>query len=464
MNREELWQAILGELELELSRTNFKTWFKNTSMKVWDEGAGRAVIAVPNTFTKAWFEGKYLPAIKTALTRVTERTPIDVSIEIGRGESAARVDGPVRVATTSRVPLSEPPGVSVDAAKPSRRDSADGINYSYTFENFVVGKANELAKAAALAVTDKPGVAYNPLFIYGGSGLGKTHLLQAIGNKIYETTKRRALYVTCDRFTSDFIKAISQGRAQVFKDSYRTVDVLLIDDIQFLSGKEGTQEEFFHTFNALHQTQKQIVISSDRPPKAIPALENRLTTRFEWGMIVDISAPDLETRVAILKAKCLSKGITLSDEILHYIAANVQSNVRELEGALNRLVAVHQLNQTVPTLESAKAIFVAGNVRPRKGALTPRQILDTVSQYFDVEVVQLTGASRKKELVVPRQITMFLMREEIRCSYPSIGQELGGRDHTTAMHAYTKIFEERKSNNRLEQDIELIRERLYNSH
>ena len=337
-----------------------------------------------------------------------------------------------------------------------------GLRVKYTFESFVVGKGNELAKAAATAVVEKPGMVYNPLFIYGGVGLGKTHLMQSIGNSVIEKhPEKKVIYVTCEKFTNDFIRSVRGGNIEEFKNNYRTVDLLLIDDIQFIAGKEGTQEEFFHTFNALHQEDKQIVVTSDRPPKAIPALENRLTSRFEWGMIVDVGSPDLETRNAILEAKCLEKKYELDPQIIQLIAKSIQNNVRELEGALNKVIAYHQLNNTQPTGESVKSLLSSLSASPKKGALTPKQIISTVSEYYDIKTEDLTGGCRKKALVTPRQIIMYLMREELRSSYPAIGHELGGRDHTTAMHAYTKITKEVDDDERTRQDINLIRQKLY---
>jgi chromosomal replication initiator protein len=339
-----------------------------------------------------------------------------------------------------------------------------GLNDRYTFDTFIVGKGNELAHAACLAVVQKPGEVYNPLFIYGGAGLGKTHLMQAIGHEIHKIApKKKIIYVTCEKFTNEFIRSISQGDTEKFKEVYRSADILLVDDIQFLAGKEGTQEEFFHTFNALHQHNRQIVISSDRPPKAIPALENRLVSRFEWGMIADIAQPDFENRVAILNAKCKEKNYELPPEIITLVATSVQSNVRELEGALNRIIAFHHLNNTKPTVNSVRSIITStSHYQKRGGAITVKQIMSNVADFFEIKMDDLTGNSRKKELVVPRQITMFLMREEAKCSYPTIGQELGNRDHTTAMHAYEKIRKASEDDEKIRQDINLIRQRLYN--
>lgn len=453
-NNDLLWQSALGELELSISKASFTTWFKNTFIVEVD--AETAVVGVPNAFTKAWLENKYHPAITKALGGASDANIKKVHYQI--------VSQSKRPTATEAVPAEAPARVdSVTGRSATSASTATGFNPNYTFETFVVGKGNELAKAAAQAVTEKIGGNYNPLFIYGGVGLGKTHLMQAVANAIVlNDPAKRVRYVTCEKFTNEFIETIREGRSKDFKNIYRHVDVLLIDDIQFLVGKESTQEEFFHTFNALHDEHKQIVISSDRPPKALPTLEQRLISRFEWGMIVDISAPDLETRIAILKTKCRQKNISLSDEILQYVASVVQSNIRELEGALNRIQAVHELNNTTPDLESTKTILSSLSHNPKRGAVTPKQLMATVAEYFDVSLDDITGVSRKRELVVPRQIVMYLMREEIRSSFPSIGHELGGRDHTTAMHAHNKISAEVKANQRIEHDIHLIRQRLYN--
>jgi chromosomal replication initiator protein len=378
---------------------------------------------------------------------------------------------------SSKNALGKPKSIHADApiASQATQDAGDAkvadsantnqsLNPRYTFDLFVTGKSNELARAACMAVAERPGLVYNPLFIYGGAGLGKTHLMQAVGHSIFANSPdKKVLYVSSEKFTNDFIQAITRGNGEKFKQRYRSVDVLLVDDIQFLAGKEGTQEEFFHTFNALHQANKQIVITSDRPPKSIPALENRLVSRFEWGMIADIAQPDLETRIAILSAKSKERNYNLSTDVLHAIASTVQSNIRELEGALNRIVAYHQLNNTEPTLEGVKSLLVSVARAPKRGGVTPRQITQTVADFFELRVADLFGASRKKELVVPRQIAMYLMREELQSSFPSIGIELGNRDHTTAMHACSKISAQLENDERLKQNIALILQRLYNA-
>lgn len=345
-------------------------------------------------------------------------------------------------------------------------DDQSNLNPRYTFETFVVGPSNELAHAACTAVANNPGTTYNPLFIYGGVGLGKTHLMQAIGNAIKKRNpEKKVWYVTSERFTNEFIDSISSksGNSQGnnFKNRYRDVDVLIVDDIQFIAGKEQTQQEFFHTFNTLHGNNRQIILSSDRPPKAIPTLEDRLRSRFEGGMIADIGAPELETREAILREKCRVKGYNVDDKVITFVAAHIQHNIRELEGALNRVVAHCQLKKIEPTTDIAKSILANIIANPQRRGILPRQIVETVAQFYDVSIEDLVGASRKKEIVRPRQIAMYLMREEIKSSFPAIGNELGGRDHTTAMHATDKIVKELDRDDAVRQELDLIRQRLY---
>lgn len=465
MTHHELWQAVLGELELNLSKANFTTWFRNTFISAFEND--KVVISVPNTFTKAWLEKKYNPAILKSLqsvcpTRVREiMYRVDVrtmSHPSQMAETMSATEVQTEPAVMTQTMVREMPQTQARALSDNK------LNPKYTFNTFVVGKGNELAHAAAIAVADNLGTKYNPLFIYGGVGLGKTHVLQAIGN---EALKRgpsaKVLYVTSEKFTNDFINAVKSGRVNDFKNIYRAVDLLLIDDIQFLTGKEGTQEEFFHTFNALHENNKQIVLTSDRPPKQIPALEHRLVSRFEWGMTADISSPDLETRIAILEIKCKERNYDLEPEIVRHIATVIQTNIRELEGALNKVIAFHQFKNIRPTLEGTKSLLASFGSQQIKKNVTPKQILHTVAAYFDVSVPDMLGACREKRLAFPRQIIMFLMREDVKASYPTIGQEVGGRDHTTAMHAYGKISRELEDNPKLRQDLDLIRQRIYNA-
>lgn len=455
ISHNELWQAVLGELELLLSRAHFTTWFKHTF--IIEKDGTRLVVGVPNTFTKTWLENKYHPSILKAIRSVTHNEVREVSYQV-----EARHTAPQTPHTPLEASSVEPAAESTTPHTMSRMDE-HGLNPRYTFQSFVVGKNNELAHAAARAVAQQPGMVYNPLFIYGGVGLGKTHLMQAIGHELLSyNPSKKILYTSCEKFTNEFVFSIKNGNADSFKDRYRNVDILLIDDIHFMAGKEQTQEQFFHTFNELHQHNRQIVISSDRPPKALPGLEQRLISRFEWGMIADIGMPDLETRTAILERKLTERNITLDASIIASIASAIQSNIRELEGVLNRILAYQQLGGTSLTLESVRSLLHTITATPKRGAITPKHLMKVVAQYYDITIENLIGESRKKELVLPRQIVMYLMREEIKSSFPNIGAELGGRDHTTAMYAYTKIVEEVEKNERIRQDIVLIRQQLFN--
>lgn len=467
MNKNQLWQEALAELELSLSKANFTTWFKQTFILEFKEH--QVVVGVPSAFAKAWLENKYHDKIFNALQHITNYAITQVDYRVTSDKPDASLVARFEETQTSFTnPSISPQQLAPARVKlhsspppPPRPALLKGLNPKYTFENFVIGKRNELARAAAIAVAERPGQVYNPLFIYGGVGLGKTHLTQAIGITILgRDPNKKVLYVSCETFTNEFIQAIAQGRSADFKHKYRSIDLLLIDDIQFLAGKEGTQEEFFHTFNFLHQSDKQIVLSSDRPPKAIPTLEHRLTSRFEWGMIVDIGVPDLETRIAILNSKCKEKGVQIGGEILTYIANVVQDNIRELEGALNRVIASSALANIPPTLADTKQTLSGMSSRPQRQAMTGKQILQAVCQYYDIAPQELIGIGRKRELVTPRQIAMYLMREDMSSSFPAIGDEFGGRDHTTAMHACEKIREEAQREGKIRDDIAIIRQRL----
>ncbi|MFA5127078.1 MAG: chromosomal replication initiator protein DnaA [Patescibacteria group bacterium] len=455
-NNDKIWQSALGQLELLISRANFTTWFKNTFLVEFDDQ--QVVVGVPNSFTKVWLEKKYHNHIAKALEDVLLKNNLQVIYRVESKSYSANISQ-----KTSQTAVAEIPPVNNSASQNGQKNTNKfGLNNHYVFNTFIVGPGNELAQAAALAAAQKPGEIYNPLFIYGGVGLGKTHLVQAVGNYILEKNpKKKILYINSEKFTNDFIFAIKSGKTDQFKNIYRNVDVLLIDDIQFIAGKEQTQEEFFHTFNALHQNNKQIIISSDRPPKAIPGIENRLISRFEWGMIADISFPDLETRVAILEMKCQQRNYRLAIDIVHLVAENIQENIRELEGALNRIIAFHQLNNTAPTIESVRSLLSGISANPKKAGLTSKKLLRVVADFFGITLEQLLGSSRKKELVLPRQIAMFLMREQLKSSFPNIGQEIGGRDHTTAMHACLKIAELATADDKIKNDLSVLRQKIY---
>ena len=474
MNSHELWQATLGELELKLSKAHFTTWFRNTFISDYDPE--KVTIGVPNTFTKTWLEKKYHKDILESLQNITEQTIKDLCyrVETRSSEPIQLVFEKQNTLTSQATPQQqstqqqqqpqEDYGFTTASSFTDAPQGSSAIKPDYTFDTYVVGKQNELAYAACQAVSAQPGGTYNPVFIYGGVGLGKTQLLHAIGNyMLVQNPNAKIIYATCEQFTNDFIQAIRSGKGKEFKDRYRTVDLLLIDDIQFITGKEGTQEEFFHTFNSLHQYNKQIVITSDRPPKAIASLEKRLLSRLEWGMLVDVGVPDLETRIAILTTKCQQKSFLLSSEELNYVASNIVSNVRELEGALNKLIAYHQFKNITPCLETIKPLIASFEIDNIKKTVSPKVILQIVTEYFDVSLSDIVGRSREKRLAFPRQIIMYLLRDEMKLSYPSIGSEIGGRDHTTAMHAYTKISKLREEDDQLKRDIDLIKQKLYSS-
>lgn len=456
MNTHDLWQAVLGELELKISKANFGSWFDKTFIVEYK--IGEVVIGCPNSFGKEWLEKHNNKDIISAIEGITNQPVRKISYRV-----ESKNVGPQPLILEQSRNTAADLGFTTGGTEIPPPTGNIAINPQQTFATFVVGKQNELAHAAAQAVAAHPGGTYNPLFIYGGVGLGKTHLLHAVANEIKRKWQgARIMYVTCEHFTNDFIHSIRSGKGKEFKDRYRNVDLLLIDDIQFITGKEGTQEEFFHTFNALHQDNRQIVISSDRAPKSIAGLEKRLQSRLEWGMLVDVGAPDLETRIAILERKCVEKQTHLSSDILHYLAANISSNIRELEGALNKIMAVHEFRNMEPTLETVKPIVASFESENIKKTVTPKQVISIVAEYFDITNDDVLGKSREKRLAFPRQIIMYLLREEMASSYPTIGTELGGRDHTTAMHAHAKIKElVENGEEKLQKDLELIRQRLY---
>lgn len=447
------WQAVLGELEVTLTRAHYITWFKDTSI-LSNEG-GHVIVAVPNFFTKEWLEKKYHKDIESAMSKVSAAVK---TIEYKVTSASAQAK---KTALAPSFDLGQDVAPAPETAAPTA--TVGSLNSRYTFDTFVVGSSNELAYAACQAVAKSPGIKYNPLFIYGGVGLGKTHLMQAVGNEIIKNDPRKRIaYVTSEAFTNDFVSSISRKKTGEFAQAYRNVDVLIIDDMQFLAGKEKTQEEFFHTFNALHQTNKQIIMSSDRPPRAIATLEDRLRTRFESGMTADLQTPDLETRSAILVSKASSQGIALSVEVVEYIARNISQNIRELEGALTQLMAYCELHGIEPSIAVATGIL--GNIAANKPKLKPlsaKGILEKTAVYYDLHVEDITGPKRDKEIVVPRQIAMYLMRQELSLSFPKIAAAVGGRDHTTAMHSVSKIEKLLEADEVIRGQINLIKERLF---
>lgn len=449
MSNQQLWQAILGHLEVSLSKANFNTWFKNTG--ILERLADTIIISVPSTYHRDWIANKYQTEMLKALKSITPEVKY-IKYQVGTLKTGG---SPI----PSTTPDKQPSGIGT--VKQALQASPSGLNPKYTFDTFIIGKNNELAHAAALGVSKNPGGQYNPLFIYGGVGLGKTHLMQAVGHKLLESNpKANILYATSEKFTNDYINAISSKRMEEFKKHYRGVDMLLIDDIQFIAGKEQTQEEFFHTFNELRDRSRQIIITSDRLPKDIPSIEARLVSRFEWGMVADIQPPDLETRMAILTTKLQKKGAHLSDDIIFYIAENIQNNVRELEGALNRLIVYQQMENRGLLLEQAKQIL-ASMVTAKKKVTSLRKIATLVAEFYNITLDDLIKQSRKKEYVKPRQIAMYLARQELESSFPTIGEFFGGRDHTTVMHAVEKVGAELKEKESFKQELDLIIDKLY---
>ncbi|MEK7160617.1 MAG: chromosomal replication initiator protein DnaA [Patescibacteria group bacterium] len=461
MTNEQLWQAALGEIELSISRANFITWFRDTGIIKSKEGL--VTVGVPNGFCKEWLENKYnkiiLKALRNLQAEIKDLKFIIGPVAPGGGPTPTIEETSGRHANAKK----EPSFLAAQSFQELNVDQETNLNPKYTFNNFIVGSFNELAQAAARAIINNPGEIYNPLFIYGGVGLGKTHLLQAIGNEITEkyNKKKKVKYTSSEKFTSEMISSLRNNQIEHFKESYRQIDVLIIDDIQFLTGKEKTQEEFFHTFNFLYQKNKQVILSSDRPPKAIATLEERLRSRFEGGMIADISQPDFETRVAILKRKMEEKKASLPDETITYIATNIQKNIRELEGALNRVIAAKNLS-TNPNDLSLVIKLLNDVVNPPKKLTYYKNIIQAVAEFYDINTHDLINRCRKKEIVYPRQIAMYLMREELKKSFPFIGEKLGGRDHTTVMYAHDKMSKEVEKNETLQQEISLIKDRIYN--
>ncbi|MBU0620057.1 chromosomal replication initiator protein DnaA [Patescibacteria group bacterium] len=454
MDNNQIWQAVLGEMELNLSKANFITWLKQTFISSFEDD--QVVIGVPNIFTKTWIERKYHKEIYTSLKNITN---IKIKQVLYKTEIQKNTQTNEFFNTNKPINQTSTDGNNYHNNKPVTTNRF-GLNSRYLFDTFIVGKGNELACAACQAVVANPGVTYNPLLIHGGVGLGKTHLLQAVGNLAIKTTDR-VLYATSETFSYDYINTVRGGHAKDFKDRYRNVDLLLIDDVQFMGGKDGTQEAFFHTFNDLHNMNKQIVITSDRHIKSIPALEKRLASRLGSGMIVNITLPDIETRIAILEKKCKEKNYSLTFEILNYIASHVQDSIRDLEGALNRVIAVHEFNNSMPTKESVEDVLNDLLTTLRTKAITAKNILEATARFYDISIKDLIGKRRQKELVFPRQIAIFLMREDSNLSYPAIGQEIGGRDHTTAIHSYNKIAKQLKINKKTKQEIESIKQLIY---
>ena len=443
MSNRELWQNALVQIELGTSQASFRTWFRNTDIASRDQGLVH--VAVPSKIVKEWLMEKHHKLILRAL-RSLDDTVRTVEYTVHRSAISPERKAP-------RQEVSENAALDLNSLYIDKRDN---LNPRYTFETFVVGPFNELAHASARAILERPGLMYNPLFIYGSTGRGKTHLIQAIGNYFKKAhANKKVLYVTSERFSVDYINAVRAGHANNFKDQYRQYDVLIMDDVQFIANTEKTQEELFHLFNAMRDNNKQIVFSSDKHPAMLPGLEDRLKGRFGAGLIAEIPEPDMESRLAIIRAKLESHGFSLPEDIILYIAENLRGNIREIEGVLNMIVCKSQLKGRGVTQADVRAL-IKHNVKPNRG-VSVDEVVRRIAQYYEVAEKSIYEKTRKKEVVKPRQIIMYMLREEFSVSYPSIGEKLGGRDHTTVIHSCEKIKEEIKTNTSLEQELEHIR-------
>ncbi len=440
MKAEQAWQATLGQLQMEMQKAAFDTWLRDSELISYEDGS--FIIGVQNAYARDWLQSRLSSKVTRLLTGLMNRS-VEVRFIVWQNplnDDSADQPAPEEYPAS----VTQPENVS--------------LNSRYTFDNFVVGASNRLAHAASLAVAEKPAMAYNPLFLYGGVGLGKTHLLHAIGNMCLERGLQ-VLYVSSEEFTNDLINAIRTHTTQAFREKYRQTDVLLIDDIQFIAGKESTQEEFFHTFNTLHGQNKQLVISSDRPPKAMVTLEERLRSRFEWGLAADIQPPDFETRQAILRAKSDRAGYQIPNDIIELIARRVQSNIRELEGALTRVAAFASLSALPLTPQMVETVLV--DMLPRKTEIQPEEVVRKVADTFGVNMDRMLGRERSRDVALPRQIAMYLLREEANISLPQIGDALGGRDHTTILYGCEKIADLLERDDRLRKQVIEIRQQLY---
>jgi len=446
MTQEEIWQSVLAQIKLNISSANFATWFANTriSKMVGDV----IVISVPNSFSKEWLEQKY----KTEILRILKS--VDSSIR----------DIEYIIAPTKQVFFNNN-SVKVNEEQLGfsefEKDEETNLNPKYDLDKLIVGPFNEMAYAAGEAILENPGEAYNPLFVYGGVGLGKTHLIQGVGNKIKEKYPNQKIrYFPAEKMITDVVNSIRENKMEELKQEFASIDVLIIDDIQFISGKTKTQEEFFHIFNALYQNNKQIILSSDKHPGSIPTLTDRLRSRFEGGMIADVGMPDLETRIAILKQKSEEKGLNISFEALEYIASNIQKNVRELEGALNKILIIEKINKRPSTLEDIKK-QLKNIISVKTKVTTPEKIIEAIIDFYNLQDQNLFMSSRKKEYSKPRQLSMFLLKKELKLSYSVIGRKFGGKDHTTVMHSCSLIEKEYDENQKFSQEVDMILQRIY---
>jgi len=481
VNLTKIWNSTLGTMQVQTSRHEFNTWLRRASLLGIENGM--ATISAPSAFFKEGLENRYIGPLRELISNLAGE-PLQVRVVIrspqyGYAAAAALtndyeqddddLNGRHGLPALHSATNGNGNGNGYDRLAMQQLDLSGAmrsgmLNARYTFDRFIVGSSNRLANAACMAVAEHPAQAYNPLFLYGGVGLGKTHLLHAIGNYALDRDPEiNVLYVSSEKFTNDLINSIRRQQTEEFRIRYRNIDILLIDDIQFIAGKESTQEEFFHTFNTLHSAVKQIVISSDRPPKAILTLEERLRSRFEWGLIVDVQTPDLETRTAILRAKAEQMVIPIPADVIDFLAHRIQSNIRELEGCLNRVAAYAQLIHSDVTVEVASAALTELLDTTRRKRITAEAIMRDVAEFYGVDIRAMTGRGRSRNIVIPRQVAMYLLREETDASLMDIGRLLGGRDHTTIIYGCEKISDEINSDSRLRQEVVTIRDRLYQS-
>jgi chromosomal replication initiator protein len=464
MQESSLWQAVLGEIELSISRGNFVTWFKNTQLIRYKDDV--VVVGVPNIFVKNQLERKFNDLIVKVLAKNGIRPQrVEYKIHTGISPQTRRDNNLVLKNPAGRLPAV---GQEIAVATRLRPKIANvthsyrqGLNERYSFENFVVGASNELAYAACQAIVQNPGTKYNPLFIYGGVGIGKTHLIQAVGNAVLAAKPNtRVVYASTEQFVQEYVDSIRfKKNTRDFAAFYRGADVLIVDDVQFIAGKEGIQQEFFHTFNALYQANKQIIISSDKRPEDIPTLQDRLRSRFHQGMTIDMQTPDFETRCAILHSKASSAGVDLPQPVVELLASRIQSNIRELEGALNQVLAFCEMRSVEPTIQVVSAMFDSAKNRPKH--VNARQIIERTAKHFQVSMEDILGPKRDKDIVVPRQIAMYMLRSELHLSYPKIAHELGRKDHTTAIHSVDKIEKELSYDGPIRHYVSELKERLY---
>ena len=459
MQTDSLWKAVLGEIELSVSKGSFLTWFKNTDLLRYDQEL--TIVGVQNVFIQQQLEKKFKDLIDETLAKKGYPSK-KIEFKIITSKSTKMIyDEPVILEDIAEFANEEEKieveKVNLNGLSHSYRQ---GLNEKYSLDNFVVGAGNELAFAACQSIAQNPGTKYNPLFIYGGVGIGKTHLIQAVGNALaVNNPSIRILYISTEQFVQEFVDALRFRKTADFASYYRSCDVLIVDDIQFIAGKEKIQEEFFHTFNALHQANKQIIISSDKPPKDIPTIEERLRSRFTWGMSIDMQTPDFETRCAIIKSKALSHNIDLPGEVVEYLSNNIPTNIRELEGALNHLLAFCEMRAVEPNIGIATSLLGSSKVRPKH--LSAKQIIDRVSKYYQVPIEDILGPKRDKDIVVPRQVAMYILRSELHLSFPKIAKELSRKDHTTAIHSIDKIEKQFHLDSDIREAISAIKERLY---